>query len=268
MKTDRIQLLLRLSMPVTAMLVLTVFSVTAFNQQSGGPHIDEQPCESCHLAGDKTTDKDAALLTTDQKQLCISCHPASIQASHPAGVQPSMTLPEIFPADWKGDLNCSSCHWIHKNKHGAMRTAARGREFCTACHNDQFFERMADGGISLMTSAHLDQGQSFEDLGIDPFTAQCLSCHSDSGEGSGRPVSISDDRIVRHTSGTNHPVSVDYDKASQFGGYRRKQQLPDNMLLPSGLVSCVSCHLGFSQDHGAVVTKMKGSDLCFQCHDL
>ncbi len=266
--TDRIQPFIRWSLPAAVTIILAVFSATAFNQQSGGPHIDQQPCESCHLAGDKTTDQDAALLTSDQKQLCLSCHPASVQASHPAGIKPSMPLPDTYPADWKGDLNCSSCHWIHKNKHGAMRTEARGREFCTACHDDQFFARMADGGISLMTSAHLNQGQTLEQLGIDPFTAQCMSCHSDKGEINGRPVSIGEDRIVRHQSGTNHPVSVDYEKAVRFGGYRRRQQLADFVLLPDGLVSCVSCHLGFSQDHGAVVTKMKGSDLCFQCHDL
>ena len=45
-------------------------------------------------------------------------------------------------------------------------------------------------------------------------------------------------------------------------------KLSKKILLPMGLVSCVSCHEGYSQNHGKLVISNAGSALCFACHDL
>jgi predicted CXXCH cytochrome family protein len=143
----------------------------------------------------------------------------------------------------------------------------RGLPFCSACHDDGFFERMADQGGSLLVSGHLDATTDYETMNIDPFSVQCMGCHYDEGEAPSSNVSLYEGGVVKHES-LNHPVGVSYAKAVSFGGYRPLAELPEAISLPGGNVSCVSCHQGYSQEHGAMVIPMNESNLCFQCHDL
>ncbi len=260
-------------------LLLVLLLGTALNAGNGRAPLLDAPCDTCHLAGDLTDKDNAYLLASDEPQLCEGCHPDATRASHPVGVQPRTTVAAALPLDWKNELTCSTCHIIHPTQprslhdnapgHGQLRVDTRGAAFCTYCHSQDFFDQMADGGGSLVLSGHLDAGGRLEEMGVDPFSRQCMTCHDDKGDSIGAPVRIGRGNIVRHNSGnTNHPIGTDYRQAATFGGYRPIEMLAADIELPNDLLSCISCHQGYSSNHGALVTTRQGSDLCFQCHDL
>ena len=226
-----------------------------------------RPCGDCHVSSGEVDPAHASVLVSSQEKLCEGCHPRAVKASHPSGIKPSQPLAAGFPADWKGELTCSSCHLLHGATHGALRGDKRRKAFCGACHDAGFFERMADGGDSLLASGHLDAGGGEAEPLLDPFTAQCMGCHGESGD---RRVSIANGATSRHAgSGVNHPVGVRYRDAERFGGFRAQARLDAAIELPGGMVSCISCHLGYSGKHGAVVRPSRiGTGLCLECHDL
>ncbi|MEH6471265.1 MAG: cytochrome c3 family protein [Halopseudomonas sp.] len=250
-------------------LLLIIALMIRLSALERGQLFEDSPCESCHLAGVETTSSNATMLQGSLEQLCVTCHGGAAEASHPSGVRPTMATPERFPLDWKGDLTCSSCHNVHGSIHGQLRTALRGEAFCTQCHASGFFERMADGGNSLMLSGHLDANVAPAGQLRDTYSIQCMTCHGDQSDAARSQVSVDAFNVVRHRSSSiNHPVGVDYLKAARFGGYRPITQLPAEIVLPGGQLSCISCHDAYSAQHGEVVVSQQGSKLCFQCHDL
>lgn len=225
-----------------------------------------RPCQGCHVTSGTVDPARAGVLLNSQERLCVECHGNALKASHPTGLQPSTPLPAEYPLDWKGELTCSSCHQIHGGSHGRLRGEKRRKEFCRACHTASFFERMADGGQSLMLSGHLDGRNDANEPILDPYTGKCMSCHGDHGDGT---VRVAANHNSRHTgSGVNHPVGVSYVQAERFGGYRKKEALDPGFELPGGLVSCISCHRGYGPKHGALRTPRRGGSLCLECHDL
>lgn len=229
-------------------------------------HPRDLQCQQCHLGGSETRPEQAGLLVASQEALCGRCHPGALQVSHPSGIKPRLPLPAAYPADWKGDLTCSSCHDVHAMGRGKMRGRLRGREFCMACHDRNFFDSLRDGGVSMMLSGHLETGIKLESGGLDKYSLQCLGCHANAAELN--QVGI-DDGVLRHfSSSVNHPIGVIYASYERSGSFRAQQRLMKKILLPSGKVSCVSCHDGYGKPHGKLVTSNRGSALCLECHDL
>lgn len=230
-------------------------------------HLAASDCGSCHLAGKNVSPQQAGLLLASQEALCAKCHPNTLKVSHPSGFAPKAKPPESYPLDWKGDLTCSTCHEIHGDKPGLRRDAKVGKEFCLNCHAASFFQKMRDGGVSTMVG-HLSGGSDVHAPTLDAYSRQCLECHERNGDPR-LAASISRNGILRHASNAvNHPIGADYQKAVAFGGYRARALVERKILLPNGLVSCVSCHLGYSKDHGKLVQVTARSALCFECHDL
>jgi predicted CXXCH cytochrome family protein len=230
-------------------------------------HLDKSDCALCHLAGKDVTVQQAGILLASQEVLCAKCHPGSIQVSHPSGFAPRAALPGGYPLDWKGDLTCSTCHEVHGSGPGLMRGGRLGKALCLTCHLPSFFSAMRDGGSSLL-SGHLAKGIDSAAPALDAYSRTCMKCH---GETAVPRLATSIDRfgVVRHASQTvNHPVGMNYQKAVAFGGYRPRAVVERRLLLPGGVVSCVSCHAGFQKDHGKLVLPMARSQLCFECHDL
>ncbi|QDZ27732.1 cytochrome c3 family protein [Noviherbaspirillum sp. UKPF54] len=234
---------------------------------SGNRHLETADCATCHLAGKSVTPQQAGMLVASQEVLCSKCHPAAIKVSHPSGFQPKTRPIETYPLDWKGDLTCSTCHEVHASGHGLMRGTRRGKDLCFACHDAEFFRKMRDGGASLMVG-HLSSGIDSEAPTLDVYSRQCMECHGNSGDP--RLATLVDrNGVVRHASrSVNHPVGADYQKAAAFGGYRPRKAVERKLLLPSGLVSCVSCHSGYQKEHGKLVVTKADSKLCYECHDL
>lgn len=233
----------------------------------GAFHPAGMPCEGCHLAGRAVKPEQAHLLVASQEKLCGTCHQTTNQVSHPSGFTPRSKLPADYPLDWKGDLTCSTCHDVHGMGPGLLRGTRHGRDLCLSCHDAKFFVRMRDQGASMMETGHLNARDSGQADKLDVYSRQCMECHGEKGED--RAPTVVRNMVMRHgTASLNHPVGASYAKAVKFGGYRPESKLSKKILLVGGLVSCVSCHEGYSKSHGKLVIPGSGSQLCFECHDL
>lgn len=257
----------------TSRALLALFALLAISTtwmlaaKRDGFHPAEMACEACHLGGKEVKPEQAHMLIASQEKLCGICHQNMSQTSHPSGFAPRDALHADYPLDWKGDLTCSTCHEVHGKSPGFMRGTRRGRELCFACHDTKFFTRMRDQGESMMASGHLDAGRLMSRAKVDGYSLQCMGCHGAAGDP--RAASIDRNMVVRHGSTSlNHPIGASYDKASRSGGYRPAARLSRKILLPGGLVSCISCHEGYSKNHGKLVLSNVKSALCLGCHDI
>lgn len=253
-----------LGIGLVALLLCAGLIKTVLSDWHPGDPLANSNCNSCHVAknGGKST-AESQLLLKGQEQLCTSCHKDALKASHPSGVHPSMQVPQLFPLDWKGDLTCSSCHYIHEGGHGRMRSDLRGKDYCIACHDKGFFETMADRGQSILFSGHLRNQKDIALSGIDAYSKKCMACHDQQNNLPGLTVRLGNS-LVRHSGGTNHPIGVNYQEAFKAGTYRNIAKLPKEIMLPDGMVSCVSCHEGYTKKHGKLIPEAS----CISCHDL
>ena len=251
------------------LLGTSVAMLATGDRAPGRGHPPDWACGDCHLGATSTTVINPKMLVAAQEKLCASCHANAVAQSHPTGFPPGRPLPASYALDWKGDMTCSTCHAIHGPVTGATRTLRTqgGRGFCLSCHDDQFFARMRDRGASLHGLGHLAVSAPTVSVNLDPFSRQCMGCHGEKGEG-GR-VQVDARGLLRHGSGAvNHPVGVVYADALRRGSYRPAARLPASVVLPEGKLACVSCHVGYSQQHGALVLPVRGSALCLSCHDM
>lgn len=234
---------------------------------SGQTHLQKEECGSCHLAGKNIAAGQAGMLIGSQEALCGKCHPTAIRVSHPSGFTPVNKPVDTYPLDWKGDLTCSTCHEVHGSSAGLMRGTKSGKEFCFACHEATFFRKMRDGGASLMVG-HLARGVDAGAPLLDVYSRQCMECHGQSADP--RLVTTIDRKgVARHAgSKVNHPVGANYQKSAAFGGYLPRRVVEKKLVLPDGMVSCVSCHQAYKKDHGKLVVSNAQSRLCYECHDI
>lgn len=250
---------------IALLLFMTTYLNSSISKLSG--HLSDSVCHDCHLAKTSVNSDNASMLINSQEVLCKGCHKTSLNQSHPSGIRPSFVISKESPLDWKGDLTCSSCHNIHGTAPGLMRSQLRGKAYCLSCHKEDFFLKMKDRGDSLIRSGHLGSIVSTHGLDLDAYSLECLECHLKTD--SAPVVNLGEQGIVRHTSGSvNHPIGKDYKKAEAYGGYHPASSLPQQIQLPDGKVSCISCHEGYSGNHGSLVLGNTGSTLCFKCHDI
>ena len=100
---------------------------------------------------------------------------------------------------------------------------------------------------------------------VDAVTLSCLQCHWNVADA--EPARGLIRMASNHgTSAAGHPVASLYDQAAEFGGYRPRDRLSEDIRLPRGRVSCLSCHEGYSFDHGRLLNPARG--LCLECHEL
>ncbi len=254
---------LYLALLVIGLVGLGLYRISSLN--ANATHPANMACDQCHLARGEITTSNARTLVAGQEVLCKSCHPNAVTASHPTGIRPVMDIPAHLPLEWKGEMTCRTCHEFHGDQPGLQRVSDRGRPMCMSCHQEEFFARMKDGGMSIMVSGHLDPRMPL--IGeMDTFSLQCMSCHETLGDDLGIRMS---GNVIRHSSDRgNHPVGMPYQRSIGYGGYRAMAMLPKEIVLPNGKVSCISCHDGYSEQHGGLVMENEGSRLCYSCHDL
>lgn len=120
----------------------------------------------------------------------------------------------------------------------------------------------------MILSGHLGLPSTNSWKSLDPYSVQCMECHGERGDVAVE-TSIDSETIliVRHGS-KNHPVGVSYAQAEAYGGYKPAFKLSKKIQLPNGMVSCISCHEGFTKNHGKLITTIDYSSLCYECHDL
>ena len=225
-------------------------------------HLSDSNCATCHVAGESANEYSAHLLTASQEVLCGGCHENSLYISHPSGFVPDRHLPIEYPLDWDGIFTCSSCHSIHASTPGLLRDNTAGQSLCLTCHEAAFFSQMADDGLSIV-QIHLTLQPIDPALPVDSYSLHCAGCHdnviSANGDGS---FNASND------SGMNHTIGVNYNNFTINGRYFTIAELDSRMVLPYGYISCVSCHQGYSSDHGNLNVLKTGSALCYQCHNM
>ena len=249
------------------LLLSAIWVLALATLQGGGAHPRSAACADCHLAGAETTKANAHQLVASQEKLCIECHPKALETSHPTGMSPKGSVPPEYPLDWKGEVTCSTCHQIHGDTPMLIRGGSTGKELCLSCHEATFFTQMTDRGISIQRRGHLGMSGGAVSSLLDSLSRECMACHGDSGDGG--MVSINARGVLLHGGGgANHPIGVDYAKASRSASYRPAQLLKKEILLPEGKVACVSCHVVYSKDHGGLVMSNTGSRLCMECHDI
>ncbi|MBF0181282.1 MAG: cytochrome c3 family protein [Magnetococcales bacterium] len=250
-----------------ALLLLLPLGVRTVSGVVG--HLAESRCQDCHLS-DQVTPEQARMLVYSQEKMCAPCHAKTNVVSHPSGFVPNRILPAQFPVDWKGELTCGSCHVVHGSGTGLLRSPKRGAEFCLECHDKAFFERMADRGKSVVESGHLKATATDPArVELDGYSLQCMSCHEEQNGTAPQLVNMDPNGILLHRGSTmTHPVGRSYTSSIRVGGYRPAGGLPAAIVLPDGKVGCVSCHLGYGKQHGALTVDNQQSGLCYACHDL
>jgi predicted CXXCH cytochrome family protein len=245
-------------------LALGFYSVVGAKED----HYGALACQDCHLAGGAVTTENAHQLVGSQEALCGGCHEKALLISHPSGFQPDRQIPVEYPLDWKGDVTCSSCHLVHGNSPMLMRGDKRGRELCLACHELGFFDRMADGGLSIQNGGHLGREElESAAMRLDAYSAHCISCHEDTVQTGGIGTRYTEYLMAHGLSTMKHPIGFSYG-ASSGRQYRPLGALDERLVLPEGKLSCVTCHQAYGEGHGKLVMSNRGSALCYQCHNI
>jgi predicted CXXCH cytochrome family protein len=220
-------------------------------------------CADCHLDGAQVTPETGRRLTTTQVRICSRCHETTATLGHPAGFTPARALPPGYPLDWKGQMTCSSCHDFHGGEPGLLRQSEGRQQLCASCHAEAQFAGPAWAGVPPLASGHLAQAPPPGGAPIDGYSARCVQCHAEELSLPGhRRVAFS---ASNGTGMANHPIGSPYTRADPRRDLRPPALLPAGILLPEGRVSCLSCHQGYTLEHGAVVEAEGG--LCTSCHD-
>ncbi len=232
-------------------------------------------------------------------EMCISCHDGSVidsraRLQHGKGhktniIPPShVRVPDIFPLDEEGKMQCSTCHTAHGVASGTetnetifLRISNTDSAMCRTCHpNKEGGEKYGNHPLGkskqkipislgifgpvdktkkdeiVCESCHTAHGSRYEGYLIKGAgdSALCIECHSDknifSPEGERRPFHIINAK----------PKKVKINKEL----VRRGAKLGYN-----GVITCQTCHKVHNNKTEAqllLIKKDRKSGLCLTCH--
>ena len=288
-------------------LLCLAFSTEAVGQAMKNPN-SGKACALCHYRWIDTffvEGKGSDLVEYQAEKvvatpdMCFSCHDGSVMDSraklaensgHKINKPPPahMKIPEIFPLDENGNMQCSTCHTAHGVEGGPdsedtifMRTSNKDAAMCRMCHPT------ADGGkasgnhpvgimrqkipeklISLgavtgrkkdqviCETCHTAHGSPYKSFLVNSAgnSALCLDCHSD--------------KNIFAPDGTRKPFHV-------------INAAPENVKIPEGfikkgaklgskgVVTCLTCHKvhhNKREKQFLLVMGNEKSSLCLTCH--
>ncbi len=232
-------------------------------------------------------------------EMCMSCHDGSVVdsrkrmgsgAGHKTNVSPpaGMKIPDIFPLDENGRVQCATCHTAHGVPSGPdshetifMRTSNRDSNMCRMCHVDKtggpsagnhsmgsvekgFPRQLAAGygkpGVQknqvICESCHTAHGSSQKSFLVNPTgrSQLCLACHRDkrsfTADGRKTPAHIVNVVPVK----ARVPAAV----------IERGARLGD-----TGALICQTCHKVHDNDIEKpllVIPRDRKSGFCLTCH--
>jgi len=267
---------------VAVMSAMIIIFIRAAKTADTNPHLSKTACHECHLRDPSRLQKDEAstkLFVSDIETICLRCHSEiSLSMTHPTAVRPTIPIPPDMFLDWKGEITCTTCHYMHQDEtspYGGrmfLRRNSRGRDFCFECHKKEFLNQRSLGHALASGKAHRTRFTPFEGSQetIDESSFVCMTCHDGSVSGDAGTTTLNMG-IWRHESysGRNsHPVGVDYNRAwsRKKREYTPMAMLPDTIVLPNGKVECVSCHNLYSDNEHLLSINNYGSRLCLTCH--
>ncbi len=232
-------------------------------------------------------------------EMCFSCHDGSIAdsrarafgtAQHKTNVPPPdhMKIPDIFPLDEQGNMQCATCHTAHGVPSGPdsketifMRTSNRNSAMCRMCHPEmadstnahnhpldtvkQEIPRnlIAGGALEgekknqlICETCHTAHGSKHENYLIESGrnSSLCLECHQDKN-----PLTPAGKKKPMHVINVK-PIKATIPEALVNLGARTGK---------NGELICQSCHKVHENKTGhpsLVITKDRRSDFCLYCH--
>ncbi len=228
-----------------------------------------------------------------EAEICYSCHDGSVADSrarvyndshHPINKPPppDMEIPEIFPLDKNGFMQCATCHTAHgvpsemgMDKTIFIRAANENSGMCRLCHKDK------DGGPANgnhpIDSTKLAFSDEFREMGAVEGSEKnqviCQSCH--------RVHGAPNDKFLIDSAQEGGHLCLDchIDKEELLGtGHDLRFSAPDSVNLkgktPSESGVCGACHLVHGSKEAvlwgrrmpAVSSGYGAFDLCLSCH--
>lgn len=275
---------------VVALLLMAIFVLVpahlaapqkarfAFVQQGQGPHDIAGACDECHVNDPlKALESgDRVLLSTDVDNICTQCHNDDPSLSHPSGMSTNLPIPAEFPLDWRGQVTCATCHYMHREGKpdltGYMiRTERIGRRLCEACHEGGPKGALASRHSRVMNKSHMaaKNKRAWAGTGLDSMSVQCMSCHDGTVGASAGGADMLSRATWQHARriGASHPIGVEYPpKGRTRTKYRDRNELSPDILLFDSKVGCGSCHGAYSTKEHTLVMSNRGSALCLECH--
>jgi len=232
-------------------------------------------------------------------EMCFSCHDGSVMDSrarayktpqHKTDVPPPahMKIPDIFPLDEQGKIQCATCHTAHGVPSGPdskdtifMRTSNRNSAMCRMCHPNRGGEKMADNHPLDVTTRPIPAGlMNLGALSGDKKNQIiCQSCHAahgarnehfliKSGKDSSLCLACHQDKNVFAPDGQKRPVHVVNVKP-------KTAQIPTDLvsrgarLGDGGELICQTCHKVHNSKFGPQLLLIKKDDtsaFCLTCH--
>ena len=232
-------------------------------------------------------------------EMCFSCHDGSVKDSrdrmlngngHKTNMPPpaGMKIPEIFPLDEDGKMQCATCHTAHGVPSGPdshdtifMRTSNKDSAMCRKCHPDNnggiktgnhpmgtaqkpIARKLIDrGAISgekkneiICETCHAAHGSPYESFLIDGAgnSALCLDCHDD------KNLFTPDEK-----RNAVHVINVTPQKAKIPASFIKKGA----KLGYNGIITCQTCHKVHKnqlQNPLLLIENDEKSTLCLTCH--
>jgi predicted CXXCH cytochrome family protein len=248
---------------------------------------------------------DEKSLETFSRQMCISCHDASVRDSrsnicndpgHQVGRVPSkqVSIPPDFPLDENGALKCTTCHTPHAVSEESesmvkyfLRAPNENSVFCRTCHR-QKLGGLAKGNHPIDVSAKV-KTNIIEQAGGKFGTSRskqiiCETCHRAHGGVNNKRLVLPVENIKTmsvlceacHTRNAirpgkasgktlSHPVDVKPGKGVKIP--RAWANGEKVVTGRRGELVCRTCHKPHQADREALLAIPKGKDaLCVQCH--
>lgn len=178
---------------------------------------------------------------------CISCHKSGCPVPHPELVKMTWTANGRVVLGVHGEITCGSCH-TRGFRHRSDAFLARDQKgLCNNCHF----------GAHALSNAHTS-GRPCESCHTKP---QSVLAHVTPVEARTMKVGVDTECLRCHYDGpVTHPVGIP----------NTKKQAPDLPLSADGKITCITCHIGHSQQDrfGMLLRKdNRRGGLCLSCHD-
>jgi len=288
-------------------LLSLAFTPQALGQEQKNPN-SAKACAICHYRwidtffvegkGSDLVDYQAEKVVASP-DMCFSCHDGSVRDSrakldsdsgHKINKKPPshIKIPEIFPLDENGRMQCATCHTAHGVPGGPdsdetifMRTSNKNSAMCRMCHPS------ADGGMAagnhpagimerevpeklvslgavagrkknqiLCETCHVAHGSPYESFLIEPAgnSAVCLDCH--------------EDKNIFGPDGTRKPFHV-------INVPPKKAEIPAELMKKGakigyqGFITCLTCHKvhnNKTQKQFLLIMRNEQPSLCLTCH--
>lgn len=233
------------------------------------------------------------------EEMCFSCHDGSVMDSrdkinrktgHKINQLPPehMKIPDIFPLDEQGRMQCATCHTAHGVPSGPdaqdtvfMRTSNRDSAMCRMCHPT------ADGGMANgnhpIGKLDRDIPQRLKDKGgtigrAHKNEAVCETCHTAHGSpfsgmlvlnagNSQLCLACHEDKAIFDEQGARKPFHA-------INVIPKAAKIPDTLLKKGAklgddnMLTCQTCHKvhhNKTENH-LLLIKNEKSDFCFTCH--